>query len=241
MSDNLQRKFALDQELFDSVRLIKAGLGQVQCISMGNDFYHLPLLTLASGFERFMKVTLCFRIIDKTGDFPKTNDIPAGRKGHDLILLLEKIRDECFLQDYLNNVPVAPSDLDYLQSEELTSFLTILSNFGQSARYYNLDLIIGRNPSTQDPEHEWQNLETKITMSRPKLFNELRSTPSSEKLYEEINTEIVIRLERFARAISRLYTIGRIGKEAKMHLGKIKDFLHLVDENLGKNKYSTIG
>lgn len=74
MPPSLQQKLAIDQELLNAIRLIQAGFGQLQNLDAANDFYHLPLLTLSSGFERFMKVILCLRILEKTGEFPGRKD-----------------------------------------------------------------------------------------------------------------------------------------------------------------------
>jgi len=241
MTSDLKRTLALDQELFNAVRLIKAGFGQLQSIGAGNDFYHLPLLTLASGFERFMKVTLCFRWLEEHGSFPTSKAFPSGRSGHDLKCLLEKIRTECFLDDYVNNIPVAQSDVEYLNSEGLLSFISVLSDFGQAARYYNLDVIVGRKVQTDDPDAAWQRLETEILLARKDLMDEIEENPASNRIRLEINNEVVARLERFARAIARLYTIGRIGTEAKRYLAYIGCFLHLSDAELGTKKYELSG
>jgi len=241
MSPSIQQKLALDQELLNAVRLIQAGLGQLQKLDGANDFYHLPLLTLSSGFERLMKVMLCFRILEKTGEFPSPADIPSGRKGHDLELLLKKILAECFLERYVDQIPVAKEDLEYLESEEFLSFLAVLSKFGQAARYHHLDVVLGKQPKTDAPDREWERLETAILTARPDLMKEMEKFPASNKIHKEIAVEVVARLERFARALARLFTIGGIGQEAKRYLGYISKFLHLRDESLGKNEYSPFG
>lgn len=241
MTSDLKRTLALDQELFNAVRLIKAGFGQLQSIGAGNDFYHLPLLTLASGFERFMKVTLCFRWLEEHGSFPTSKAFPTGPSGHDLKCLLEKIRTECFLDDYVNNIPVAQGDVEYLNSKGLLSFISVLNDFGQAARYYNLDVIVGRKVKTDDPDAAWRRLETEILLARKDLMDEIAENPASDRIRLEINHEVVVRLEKFARAIARLYTIGRIGTEAKRYLAYVGCFLHLSDAELGTKKYGISG
>lgn len=64
MPPSVIQNVALNQELLNAVRLIRSGFGQLQNLDGGNDFYHLPLLKLASGFERFMKVILCLRALE---------------------------------------------------------------------------------------------------------------------------------------------------------------------------------
>lgn len=241
MASRLHRTLSLNQELLTAVRLIKSGLGQLQSLGNGNDFYHLPILTLASGFERFMKVTLCFRWLEKHDSFPTKKLFPAGRRGHDLGLLLDKIREECFLKEYVNNIPVAQVDFEYLNSAELLSFVSVLSNFGQAARYYNLDVIVGREDRAEDPDTAWQRLETEILLGRKDLMAELQENPVSSRIRAELNKEVVARLERFARAIARLYTIGRIGGDAQRNLAYIGCFLRLSDVDLGTSEYDLSG
>ena len=241
MPPTIHQTLAIDQELLNSVRLIHAGFGQLQRLDGANDFYHLPLQTLASGFERFMKVILCFRKLEETGEFPKLKEILNGANGHDLKNLLLKIQKECFLHDYVTNIQVAKKDLDNLSSDELISFISVLSDFGQATRYYYLDVIVGKDPRSEAPDDEWEKLETKIFLEKPELLQEIKENPASQRHHREISIEVVMRLERFARALARLFTIGRIGKEAKRYLGYISSLLHVRDEELGKKKYCPLG
>jgi hypothetical protein len=238
MAPSSGKIFAIDQELLDSVRLIRSGFGQLQQLNGANDFYHMPLLTLSSGFERFLKVVLCFRHLEIHGDFPAAKDLPSGRKGHDLELLLERVLNECFLPEYLASVPVAKIDYEYLKSEQLRTFIRVLGRFGQAARYHYLDVVLGKTPDTDPPDREWESLESAIFISRPKLLKELVENPGSSNVFAEISTEVVTRLERLARAVARLFTIGKIGEEAIRYTSYISSFLFLDDGDLGKNEYS---
>ena len=241
MAPNTLQKSAIDKELLDSVRLIKSGFGQLQQLDGANDFYHMPLLTLSTGFEHFLKVILCFRHLEKTGDFPKPSEIPSGRQGHDLELLLKKVRKECFLAQYVESIPAAKTDLAYLESDELLRLFKVLGRFGQAARYYNLDVILGKKPTTDSPESEWERLETAVLISRPELLREFEGNPNSGRVFRVIGAEVVARLERLARALARLFTIGKIGAEAKHYSPYVDGFLQLRDKKLGKTEYSPFG
>ena len=117
----------------------------------------------------------------------------------------------------------------------------MLSDFGQAARYYNLDVIVGRQVQTDDPDAAWQRLETEILLARKDLMDEIEKNPASNRIRIEINNEVVARLERLARAIARLYTIGGLGSEANRYLVYIGCFLHLTDAELGTKKYELSG
>ena len=241
MTPDKVREFALSQELLDSIRLIRSGFGQLQQLDGANDFYHMPLLTLSSGFERLLKVTLCFRLLEVNGNYPTPGDMPSGRKGHDLEFLLGEVRKRCFLPDYVDNIPVAKIDLEYLSSDELLSFIRILGCFGQAARYHYLDVVLGRNPTTDAPDREWERLETNILLGKQDLIRGLEANPESQEVFREIATQVVSRLERFARALTRLYTIGEISSLARRYTPYIGGFLFLKDEDLGKKQYKPFG
>lgn len=83
----IEREVALHDELLTAVKLIKIGIKEVRNIDGGNDFYHLLMLTLASGIERLMKVIICFHIIETTGTFPSSYpwEVKKKKKGHDLV------------------------------------------------------------------------------------------------------------------------------------------------------------
>ncbi|MCL7744309.1 hypothetical protein LV476_05000 [Guyparkeria hydrothermalis] len=237
----IQQKLSVNQELITSARLIKAGLGQVQSLHGGNDFYHLPLLTLASGFERLMKVTLSFRFLETEGRFPGIKEIPVGRNGHDLTFLLELVKKKCFLPGYVGHIPVAKEDWDYLESDRFLSFLEALTRFGKSARYYHVDVVLGKDPDSLPPEREWEAIETSIFLSRDDLVQEMDENPASRNIYRELNSEMVVIGERFARSLARLYTIGRIGSEAKAHMAHLSPFWGLKDSELGRSSYDPFG
>ena len=241
MSREIHKTLALDQELLNAIRLIRAGLGQLQNLDGANDFYHLPILTLANGFERFMKVILCFRALEVSGQYPGPNVLPSGRKGHDLNFLLGQIKEECFLDRYVEKIPVASEDLEYLKSDELEQFVSVLSSFGQSARYYFFDVVVGREPETDNPEASWQQLETSIALGRPDLMRLIEQGDRTGKVRQVVRSMTVGKLERWARALSRLFTIGQIGDEAKRYVGYISGFLHLRDEQLGQTQYDPCG
>ncbi|MFY3772589.1 hypothetical protein ACOSZC_00490 [Marinobacter salsuginis] len=240
MSREIHKTLALDQELLNSVRLIRAGFGQLQNIDGANDFYHLPILTLANGFERLMKVILCFRALEASGQYPSSKVIPSGRQGHDLEFLLGKVKEECFLDGYVENIQVASEDLEFLRSDELAQFIGVLSSFGQSARYYFFDVVVGREPATDDPEAAWRRLETSILLSREDLVTMLDGEDRS-KVGEIVRSIIVGKLEKLARALSRLFTIGQIGEEAQRYAGYISGFLHLRDDQFGQTQYDPCG
>jgi hypothetical protein len=58
-------------------------------------------------------------------------------------------------------------------------------------------------------------------LDRPDLIEELQTNPGTNKINAEVAEIVVARLERLARALARLFTIGKIGVEAKRYTGYI--------------------
>jgi hypothetical protein len=59
MNDTARTRLALVEELHTAVSLSVLGLGALQRLDLARDFYHLPLMLLAGGKERLLKVILC--------------------------------------------------------------------------------------------------------------------------------------------------------------------------------------
>lgn len=236
--DTVTRKQALIDELETSIKLIKSGLREIQAIDGENDFYHILLLTLANGFERLMKVIICLYMYERDGVFPTKYPWDKNRNGHNLVFLLNYVAENCFYQKYVEKLPVAKSDIDYIKNNpKLAKHVEILSGFGKAARYYNLDVIKGCKPETSSPKEEWIKLEKEIIRENPDWRKEIQNDPNLNLNYKRVNKEIVIIFERFARSLSRLFTIGRLGDYAKQISGNVYPFLMLMDDSLGENSY----
>ncbi len=233
MALTLSQKIAIGEEVRTSIKLIEVGLSQLQEINGANDFYHLPVLSLANGFERLMKTIICFHALCINGNFPNKTPWPRGNKGHDLVYLLNKVTRECFSKEYLK-LPCAKTDIEYLCDDFLfRKIIRILSEFGQRNRYYYLDIVLNKQKSTSSMEQQWKQLEFDI-LGKNKDWQRKIKEDDIDKYYQEINREIVILLEKFARALTRLFTIGGLGDEAKRYTGYILPFLRLRDDQLGK-------
>lgn len=238
MSPTGRQNLALLKELDTAIKLLQIGCREVQSIDGANDFYHLAMLTLANGFERFMKVIICLRILESTGEYPTKAPWPSGKEGHDLLFLLNKIVTECFSNGYVTRIPIGAADIDYLRtSHRLREIVGLLSDFGQAARYYNLDLVMARNPTGDSPDHAWARLETAILREDPNCVQNLQRDVDLSESYQRINHSIVSAMERLARALSRLFTLGGLGAKARQFSGSVHPFLMLHDDQLGNTKY----
>ena len=232
-----EQKASLVIEVQTAIRLIEAGLREVQRIDGAYDFYHLLMLSLGGGFERLMKSIICLQVLGQTGSFPEKCTAWSGKKGHNLENLLHEITEDCFNESYLQKVPAARQDIDFLRGDaRLKKIVRILSRFGQAARYHELDVILGKAPPTDSPEQEWCKLELGLLQEYSDWAKMLQGGKIDEA-YKLITSEIVRRIELFARALCRLFTIRELGDLAKQQTGTITTFLFLNDDHLGNRRY----
>lgn len=236
MSNNdISKRVSLGLELQTSIKLLQVGLCELQKINGANDFYSLPFQLLSSGFERLMKCIICFKWYDNKGCFPTVSEL----KTHDLMLLKSKIISDCISEEIMNKRIATKEDYNLiLNDKELDKLLYVLSEFGKYSRYYNLDIVTGNKKPSTDVEGIWEKYELNLINQYPNLKKLFNDNSKIDELYREINKKIISKLERFTRALVRLFTLGGLGNEAETHTGIISPFLFLMDDDLGETDYT---
>jgi hypothetical protein len=222
----LEKFIAIDDEIRTSIKLIQSGLAELQNINLGNDFYYLPFMLLSAGFEKLLKLYICFYHWEHYGKFPTIDDFKKSKKdnGHDLIYLKNKVTTDYFVA----NTPELKEDLDALNNNQtLNQLINFLGDFGQYSRYYNLDVIISKsNQKSKDIRQLWEQLETQLLHDDSFLFSRFKNNLNEIDKYKledirnidnEVRTKIIILFEVFARALTRQFTLGKLG-QAKMFL-----------------------
>lgn len=237
--DVVQQDLALLKELEIAIRLLQIGCREVQNSDGTNTFYHLAMLTLANGFERFMKVIICLHIHARTGKYPTKAPWSNQREGHNLLYLLDRVVTDCFTEDYVTNIPAAAADINYLQTSERSRDLRkLLFNFGQrGARYYYIDLVTGQKPSVNSPDEDWSRLKMSIFKEDTNGESSFKNDPNLSSSYQRINYCILFEIEKMARALSRLFTLGPLGPKGRQLSGVVAPFLMLSEHQLGNLKY----
>lgn len=233
MNDEVIRKLFLNEELNTSVRLIKLGFGEYQNLDMTNDFYYLPFQLISSGFERLMKCYICFGHYEKEGKFPESKFF-RNKLGHDLIKLKNHITENYFQE----NSKALSEDLTFLKTDkDLEKLIELLSEFWKLARYFNLNVVTGEVDPGVDVKAFWEEYETSYVINNKKLLAKLRDFETSNEVLDTITRKIIEKLERFTRALSRQFTIGKLGALAEQYSSSVDDFLMLKDSELGTINY----
>jgi len=231
--DNVYKKVCLINEVDTSVKLLKRGMGELQSISGANDFYYMPILLLSSGYERLIKSLLCLASMDDNG---RVKGRPF-KKVHDLNYLLKDLLLVCKQKNYSSKFPEAKKDIDMLSNDtHLQDIISILSEFAQSSRYYNLDIACDGNSKYKNPKVIWEEEELSIFQNRKNFLKRL-SKENLDDIYKEINREFIVPLEKFTRALARLFTLADFGDFAKQVSSLVYDYLTLRDEELGTRDY----
>jgi len=233
------KKICVLSEIRTSIYLLKKGMGELQTISGSNDFYHLPVLLLSSGFERLIKCLLCLALMDDKGALKERPFKTSGREGHDLDTLLNSLLSTCKNKNYSSKSKTAKEDIDMLVNDiNLRKIITLLSEFAQGHRYYNLDVVLDNNSKSKDPSGGWVEIEKAITQHHPDISTKRQDlTIDLDGLYKDINRELIIVLEKFTRALTRLFVFADLGDFAKQASILTHEYLLLDDNELGKRDY----
>lgn len=232
----LAKYMALLEEFETSNKLIILGLGEIQNISLGNNFHFLPFQLLSQGFERFMKAYICLAFENANGNYP--GFLYLRGLGHDLKGLLDEIMNHYFF-DFKR--PQHDEDLAFLQgNKDLSELLFIISEFGKKSRYYNFDLITESKALPVNAVDLWRQFENKYLLADHALLSKLFSRETEAEVFQKLNAITIIVFERFVSALSRQMLFGCLGDNGKqMSASSFQDFAMMYDKDFGRKDYRT--
>jgi hypothetical protein len=239
MKQKIHKDLYLYEELLTSEKLIELGFGEFQSLTLGNDFYYLPFQLLSSGFERLMKCHICLGYLEQNNKYPDSRYLKkcGGRGGHDLLELRKTLLSVYFAT---HNIPALTEDIDFLSNDkDLDQLIYLLSEFGKYARYYNLDVVTSAAKPSINVKQLWEEYENNLVYSNPQLLKKLGDIELGKEVVDYINRQILIKLEKFARAICRQFTMGQLGKQALQYSGVLHPFILIKDDELGNRNYRT--
>ena len=230
--------FALIDELESATKLVDLGVAEMHELSLANDFFHLPLQLLAQGLERFLKVTYAMAARRETGKLPTPKEI-RGRFGHDLIAITEGLLQSVEGSDEYIDRPAVRDDLEFIRADQdLRDLLVLLSEFGKHGRYQRLDAFLA--PESVDdeanPYRRWEELESKIARRHPGWSDKIGDVQGARELQRMAGDQMAYLVDRFARAIARMWTLGALPEDAGQYMGLVTRFLYLRDAALGASR-----
>lgn len=212
--------------LVSAMEMLSSGMTALQETEREPDLDSI-LQQLAMGFELFLKVTLVEVTRNTTGRRPEWKEIKG--LSHSLLAVLDALTSEARKVTEYTERPACQADLEFLESDiAVRRLLDVLGDFGGGGRYNQIDgLLKGTFDSDSDPKTRWGVIETELLLERPD-FESIQTI----EIVQVSSEEIVARLQRMARAIARMWTLGAVGDEGGQFCGVIGTFLFLRDEEL---------
>jgi hypothetical protein len=228
----VQQKVASALEARTAIGLIEAAIGNFQRLDGANDEVHLPLQLLAQGFERLLKLTLAFVTYEQTGSLPTAAEL----KTHDLEKLLEALMAKAATDHAYASRPAVKDDLAFLAKDPLFLLcLNIVASFAKRDRYHDLTVLLSGSAPSSSPAHTWSEVENALLDRHPEWRARLADA-SFDGWWEVMGTEVTALIERFTRALARMWTFGPAQRLGKPLTAEVYDFVTLPDSELGKSR-----
>lgn len=194
---------ALFAETLNAGALLEHGIAALERAYLDREDEFLPLTLLASGIERLCKATLWINAFSQGQRL--TRDYMRDTLGHRVDSLVQRVTQECFPPSYLYH-DVARGDRAFLATNgRLNELLGLITYYAQQdGRYYFLNVLAGEPPPGRNPHGEWLQWDQRLAADNPEL-ELLATTEGGYKYYYAVSIERRKMVERFLRAICRLY------------------------------------
>ena len=141
----------------------------LDCLRRANVYekgmYYQSFFSLSIGIERLLKLIIIYEYrIKNDGKFPDNKVIK--QKGHDLYEMISTIKPKL------------------LENELYKNTIKFLSEFAKNTRYYNLDVLTGKEMQNLNPIEQWNNIEKMIL----KQYNvKIKETQNKKEIVNKIN------------------------------------------------------
>lgn len=141
----------------------------LDCLRKANVYekgmYYQAFFSLSIGMERLLKLIIIYDYrIKNSGKFPDNKEIK--QKGHDLYEMISALEPQLLENEIYKNV------------------IEFLSEFAKNTRYYNLDVLTGKETQNLNPIEQWNNIEKMIL----KQYNvKIKETQNKKEMVNRIN------------------------------------------------------
>jgi len=167
---------------------------------------------------------------ERNGRFPNTKDFKI--KTHDIEDFLERVITIAKGRSYEKRCAEAEKDMDFLENDtELQRIVKLLTEYGISSRYYNINIIVGEENRYGKPVELFES----YCRDLEQLGWEKKVTGES---LVPVRQHITSLLQQFRSALCRMFIWGELGQTGK-EIGEsniVRDLLCLRDEDLGQVK-----
>ena len=227
------QRFSLVDETETAITLLDEGIRAVAEWDGGEDRRIGGLFSLSQGFERLLKLTMTL-ILYGEGVQPSGEHFKKKYR-HRLLPLLDDVLDKARADTDLMKRQALRDDIDFCASDKhLREMFDIFGEFGEKNRYYNLDVVLDGHSSADDPMRRWEALEAAIHSEDPEWHRLMQSDPAlwSDRWYPHLAATQIATLQRAARFLVRLWTLGPARADGQRFSGRLRRFLSLTDDQL---------
>ena len=224
---DIRQNIAFIQEAETAVTLTLDGIIAINRINAEVIKYHTCLQLVSQGLERLMKLIICIGELEQQGRLSERDEIK--KFGHDLLKLADAVVSFADRIGYSKSRPAVKEDIDFIRGDkQLRELLAILTGFGTRARYYDLDTLLDPKVAERpDPSVNFERFMDDI-QRRSRDPQAIIGMPD----YRAAKAELTETLQRFARALCRMFTFGPLGSHGNQVYHAVSPFLHLWDEDL---------
>ncbi|MCY3850950.1 MAG: hypothetical protein OXF75_09145 [Acidimicrobiaceae bacterium] len=250
---NIDQSLSLIHETETAIMLLDEGIRVISEWDGGQDHRIRGLFSTSQGFERLLKLTMTL-ILTGEGKPPSSKDLKR-EYGHHLLQLLDdilnKAKDDAefaktqrLLYDIptigmtkteIRNRPPFQDDIAFCRSDRvLREMFDIFGEFGTGGRYHNFDVLLDKRSRAGDPMERWEALEMAIFDEEPRWLKMMVSDTAqfSRRWYPYLASRQVETLQRAARFLVRLWTLGPAQQHGKRLSGLVSRFLSITDDKL---------
>lgn len=222
---------ALLDETETAIKLLDEGIRVIAEWDGGDDSRIRSLFSMSQGFERMLKLTMAL-ILRGEGAPPSSAHFKQEKYRHQLLPLFDEILDKA--RANADVMQALGKDIDFCASDKcLREMLDILGGFGETGRYHNLDVLLDGSSQADDPLGRWCLLEVAVLSEDPKWSQRMHDYASfSQGWYPHLAATQIATLQRAARFLAKLWTLGPAQSEGKKYKGSLRRFLDLTDDQL---------
>ena len=231
---DIDRFMAFVYETETAITLLDEGIERLAAWDGGEDRRFVAMQLLAQGFERFLKVTRAVIQLNTEGTLPTSRQFRT-EYGHGLSKLLDDIVAACRQDSDFTDRPAIGDDLDFLATDgHWREMVEILSDFGSGGRYHDLNAMLDGPSGAPSPLERLEELEMDFCRADASWLRLMESNAVAfqRKWYPALAAKQTETLQRAARAVARMWTLGPASENGRRLTGIINRFLFLTDDKL---------
>jgi len=234
---NIEKVFAVTQEVEAAFKFIESGLINLKAQKFAVLNNHVTLQLLAAGFERLLKILLLLKEKHLNGEFPELEfakkQFNKYSNGHGIDKMLAEMVEYSGTVNEMLGIPMIAEELEFLKNEpSFKKFIAIITDFAIAQRYFYIDaIVLNKENTSSNPFEDFRSL----------IYSFNDGIDTSNLSYEEEDLlaikKSIICIEKGVRAISRFFTHG-MGALGRQYYGDFSSFILLKEQDLGSLKYT---